>query len=579
VVEWHDDGVRTGAEAELPAGTRAVAADGPRIVAATDRALLGHDGGWSVLRPLAAAPLLLARQARRRSLLLLTADGTVIGGAVDPARAGTHRDPSWAGAAVCAYDETLGAVWLAHPGGRAEAVLARVEPWPPRAVYRVPMPLGVEGLTVSHNGEWLAVRRGPGADGLELYNVAGRRVFRPPLSGLDGRIEVAFTYDNRLAAVDARDRVVVVELPARVDVRAEHRDLADLEVFWEGRMEKAARVRKANGGRRRAPPLRKEHDERSAVPPGGERRRVGARLGAAPAGRPLPRRLRRRVRTGAPGGAAGRYAAAGLRAEADGRRGGRRGRRAGRPARARRAGGGGGDRPRGRRRGAARRHHPGLRGAAVQDPLGRGVHPRHRGRHRLPHLLRGVPDPARRPRRTRPLRHGQRLHAPGARLQAVDHRRPRGVPAEPAVEPPPHRAEGPLGGGPARRGLPLPAPRLRARRRRHRRGLAAPVHRGRAGDLARHSRRGARRAGRPGTGAARGAAVRLPPHARAGGRRPAGRAHRRSRPDPGRAAGRTGLAAGGGPARPGRPRRGSRAGLGARSRALRRGGEHRGGAR
>jgi len=250
VVEWHDDGVHTGAEAELPAGTRAVAADGPRIVAATDRALLGHDGGWSVLRPLAAAPLLLARQARRRSLLLLTEDGTVIGGAVDPARAGTHRDPSWAGAAVCAYDETLGAVWLAHPGGRAEAVLARVEPWPPRAVYRVPMPLGVEGLTVSHNGEWLAVRRGPGADGLELYNVAGRRVFRPPLSGLDGRIEVAFTYDNRLAAVDARDRVVVVELPARVDVRAEHRDLADLEVFWEGRMEKAARVRKANGGRR-----------------------------------------------------------------------------------------------------------------------------------------------------------------------------------------------------------------------------------------------------------------------------------------------------------------------------------------
>src|SRR5690606_17153341 len=114
VVEWHDDGVHTGAEAELPAGTRAVAADGPRIVAATDRALLGHDGGWSVLRPLAAAPLLLARQARRRSLLLLTEDGTVIGGAVDPARAGTHRDPSWAGAAVCAYDETLGAVWLAQ---------------------------------------------------------------------------------------------------------------------------------------------------------------------------------------------------------------------------------------------------------------------------------------------------------------------------------------------------------------------------------------------------------------------------------------------------------------------------------
>ncbi|MDA0565660.1 hypothetical protein LG943_15235 [Streptomonospora sp. S1-112] len=245
-VRWDDGDITVDAAVALPAGTRAIAAAGPgtdppALAAATASALLTYDGAWRERAALPAEPVVLARQARRRCLVVLTRDGGLL--RLDPrtGAADRHRDPARA-AGVGAYDEILGGVWSAPAAGRL--VLARIEPWPPRTTYDLPARPGIAALTVSVNGEWLAVRRTGRAAPLELFNVAGQRSFHPPLGGLDGRVGLVFTHDNHLAAVGADDRVVVTELPARVDVRAETADIRHLDPFWEGRMEKASRARR-----------------------------------------------------------------------------------------------------------------------------------------------------------------------------------------------------------------------------------------------------------------------------------------------------------------------------------------------
>lgn len=220
-----------------------------RLAAATGRALFTYDGGWRRRLELPDVPGLIARQARRRRLVVVTRDGGVLRFDADTGASEHHREPAWAGAAAYAYDEILGGLWFAHPRGRAQTVLARIEPWPPRRTYEISAAPGISAMTVSLNGEWLAVIRGADGTPPVLFNVAGQREFHPPITGLDGRIGMVFTYDNHLAAVGEDDRVTVTELPARVDVRAESADIGHLSPFWEGRMEKASRTRRGGAVR------------------------------------------------------------------------------------------------------------------------------------------------------------------------------------------------------------------------------------------------------------------------------------------------------------------------------------------
>ncbi|MEU5884350.1 hypothetical protein [Spirillospora sp. NPDC047279] len=258
-LRWTAGGVGSGDAIPLPDGAREVGAAGGLIAACTGDALLTYDGRWRERAALPAEPVCMAWQHRRRSLLVLTRDGSFTRFA-DEAQAA--RDDAWADPATAVYDEVLGALWLAHPGGDARTLMVRVEPWPPRTIYQAGLGAGVRGLTVAQNGEWLAVRYG-GDRPIELYNVSGRRLFRPPptagSAGNSGNAAsgVAFTYDNRLVTVTEDDRVSFARLPARVDVRTapaggeaaaneffEHGGDLDIETFWEGQMYKASKPRR-----------------------------------------------------------------------------------------------------------------------------------------------------------------------------------------------------------------------------------------------------------------------------------------------------------------------------------------------
>ncbi|MEU8122399.1 hypothetical protein AB0C21_27140 [Spirillospora sp. NPDC049024] len=257
-IRWTAQGAESGDAIPLPDDTRQVGAAGGRVAACTGGSLLTWDGTWRKQAALPAEPVCAAWQNRRRSLLVLTRDGSFTRYARD---AQTARDDEWAGPAAAVYDEVLGAVWLAHPGGDPRTLMVRVEPWPPRVVYRADLGPGVRGLTVAQNGEWLAVRYG-GDRPAELYNVSGRRLFRPPAtagSATAGSASagVVFTYDNRLVTVTEDDRVSFARLPARVDVRTapagaegadneffEHGGDLDIETFWEGQMHKASKPRR-----------------------------------------------------------------------------------------------------------------------------------------------------------------------------------------------------------------------------------------------------------------------------------------------------------------------------------------------
>lgn len=227
-------------EIRVPAGTRMLVHAGRnRLLAATDRSVLGYDGAWHRLATFPCAPVLLAVQPRRDAVLTLTSDGTIWRG--DPTGGSLASKPSPLGQdPLAAYDEVLDALWVVPTRSRPAAVLLRVEPWPPKPLYQATLLSRLEGMAVSPNGEWLALWRRE-APSLRLYNVSARRVFRPPAEPW-AVVGAAFTFDTRLVAVDAAGRVVAVELPARIEARGDGDDLA-MDVLWSAKIEKAVGAR------------------------------------------------------------------------------------------------------------------------------------------------------------------------------------------------------------------------------------------------------------------------------------------------------------------------------------------------
>lgn len=240
VVRWNAPAGRTDGEVGAGPGVRRLLDldAGPRarhrfgLVAATGEELLGHaDGRWHTIAALDGPPLALAWQHRRRSVLVLTGPGTL--SRLDPVTGEVTQECAGAvpsGGSLACYDEVLGGVWVTSGDGSASARFVRVEPWPPREVYRVDLPGEPVGLGVSHSGEWLVLHGGaPGT--AWLYNVNGRTAFTPPPAVAERCWPAAFTYTNRLVAVDGDD-VEITEIPARADIRAP-RSTLDIDTFWE----------------------------------------------------------------------------------------------------------------------------------------------------------------------------------------------------------------------------------------------------------------------------------------------------------------------------------------------------------
>ena len=218
---------------------------GASVAATADsRSLVVGRGGSETTVATGSRPLVLAWARRRKRFLCLTADAVLtrldpVTGETDAVRLDTGGEP----VAAC-YDEVLGGVWTVSSAAPDEARLHRVEPRVPRLTYRIRLGTRVSDLSTSHSGEWL-IARDSTAGSTFLVNVNSARAFRAPGRLTGSGAPCAFSYDNRLVAVEA-DSYEIVEVPARADIRSRDGSL-EIATFWnsEPRMHRASRDREA----------------------------------------------------------------------------------------------------------------------------------------------------------------------------------------------------------------------------------------------------------------------------------------------------------------------------------------------
>ncbi|MEU3017598.1 hypothetical protein ABZ635_09430 [Nocardiopsis sp. NPDC007018] len=222
--------------------TRGAGPDGrTRLVTATSEELvLPSATGAPTVRPLDAPALLLAWQHRRRAVLCVLSDGTVL--RADPATGevtasalsggGHHR--------LACYEEVLGGVWAVLEDAPRTLRFHRTETDPPEAVYRLDLEEPPEEVRASHSGEWL-IARNPGRRPTRLVNVNSGRAFDVPGELAARGAPCVFSFDNRLISVEG-DAVESLPVPARADIRSRDGSL-DIDTFWEAppQMHRASR--------------------------------------------------------------------------------------------------------------------------------------------------------------------------------------------------------------------------------------------------------------------------------------------------------------------------------------------------
>ncbi|PWV57398.1 MULTISPECIES: hypothetical protein [Nocardiopsis] len=233
-------------EGTAPAGAllleaRVPGAGGGRVVAASSEELVLHAGdGTAVSRRLCAPPLVLAWQHRRRTVLCLLSDGTVL--RADPVTGSVETSalPGGEDHRLACYEEVLGGVWVvpAHEPGTVR--FHRTEADPSAAVYRLDLGAAVDSLRASHSGEWL-IARNPGRAPTRLVNVNSGRSFEVPGELAARGAPCVFSFDNQLISVEG-DAFESLPVPARADIRSRDGSL-DIDTFWSAppQMHRASR--------------------------------------------------------------------------------------------------------------------------------------------------------------------------------------------------------------------------------------------------------------------------------------------------------------------------------------------------
>ncbi|MBQ1080564.1 hypothetical protein [Nocardiopsis sp. B62] len=214
---------------------------GDRVVAASSEELVLRAGdGTAVSHRLCAPPLVLAWQHRRRAVLCLLSDGTVL--RADPVTGSVEASvlPGGEDLRLACYEEVLGGVWVVPADASGTVRFHRTEADPSEAVYRLDLGAAVESLRASHSGEWL-IARNPGRDPTRLVNVNSGRSFDVPGELAARGAPCVFSFDNQLISVEA-DTFESLPVPARADIRSRDGSL-DIDTFWSAppQMHRASR--------------------------------------------------------------------------------------------------------------------------------------------------------------------------------------------------------------------------------------------------------------------------------------------------------------------------------------------------
>ncbi|MFE1165823.1 hypothetical protein [Nocardiopsis sp. NPDC058789] len=213
---------------------------GRLVVASTEELVLLAGAADPVSRRLSAPPLLLAWQHRRRAVLCVLSDGTVL--RTDPVT-GTTETANLPGAEtyrLACYEEVLGGVWAVPAASPGTARFHRTETDPSDPVYRRELGVEADAIRASHSGEWL-IARTPGRGPTRLVNVNSGRGFDVPGELAARGVPCVFSFDNRLISVEG-DTFESLPVPARADIRSRDGSL-EIDTFWSAppQMHRAAR--------------------------------------------------------------------------------------------------------------------------------------------------------------------------------------------------------------------------------------------------------------------------------------------------------------------------------------------------